>query len=361
MKKIVILAGDKSGDLYGGFLCQHLKEKFPDLEIYSFGGAHLAKHSCQVINLLSHSVSGLVEVIGSLKKILKIFKQTLAEIEQIKPDLIIPIDFPDFNLRLIKSLNKKYPVFYYISPQIWAWRKKRIELIRKYVDKMVTIFKFEQEFYKTENIDALYFGHPLLEVISLEPIKPKKIISFLPGSRVNELKKHLKVIAETKSILEKELPGYCFQIIRPENLAEKLYSNLAQDLKIVPHSYQALAESEFIITSSGTATVEIAILGVPYLVIYKVNSLTWYLIKKLVKTKFAAMVNILANQKVVDELLQDQATAPKICQKALYYLKNPNQYQALKSKLILLKEKLAPNQALSKFADFIGEYLNLSS
>ena len=133
MRKIVIVAGDKSGDLYGGFLSKRLKSKFPNLEIYSFGGEKLAQYSRQMVNLLSHSVCGLVEVLSSIGKLLKIFKKTKKTILDLKPDLIILIDFPDFNLRLAKKLNRKFPLIYYVSPQVWAWRKNRVETIKKYV------------------------------------------------------------------------------------------------------------------------------------------------------------------------------------------------------------------------------------
>ncbi len=198
MKKIILIAGDKSGDVYGGLLCEKLKEKFPQIQLYSFGGQHLAKHSHQLIDLLSHSVSGIAEVLSSLPEILHTFNTTIKEIEVINPDLIIPIDFPDFNLRIVKRLNKKYPIFYYVSPQVWAWRKKRIELIKSYVDKMVVIFEFEKSFYEKEGIEALYFGHPLLEIIEPQNVETKKIISFLPGSRRNEVRKHLPVMKGAK-------------------------------------------------------------------------------------------------------------------------------------------------------------------
>jgi lipid-A-disaccharide synthase len=359
MKKIVIIAGDKSGDSYGGLLCKKLKEKFPNVEIFSFGGNNLAQHSHQVIDLLSHSVCGIFEVLLSLRKLFKIFGQMIDEINKINPDLIIPIDFPDFNLKLAKTLNKKYPLFYYISPQVWAWRRKRIELIRKFVDKIIVIFKFEEEFYKKENIEALYFGHPLLEMIEKKDMATKKTISFLPGSRKNEIKKHLPLMKETKKIIEDELDSYHFQIIRPENIEESFYKLFSPEMDIIPHSYKAIEESEFIITSSGTATVEIAILEVPFLIIYKVNPLTWTLLKRLVKTDFVGMVNILSSKKIIEELLQNEATPANIAQKTLSFLKNKEKYNKVKTALGEVKNTLSPYGATDRFAEFIGNYLNL--
>ena len=359
MKKIVIVAGDKSGDLYGGLLSKRLKSKFPNLEIYSFGGEKLAEYSQQIINLLSHSVCGLIEVLSSIGKLLKIFKKTKETIHQLKPDLIILIDFPDFNLRLAKGLDRKFPLIYYVSPQVWAWRKKRVNAIKKYVDKIVVLFKFEETFYKNKNMDVLYFGHPLLEIIKEEDTEPNKIISFLPGSRKNEVKRHLPIMIETKKIIEKELDGYQFRIIRPPNLERKIYEKFSPNIDIIDHSYKAIKESKFIISSSGTATVELAILGVPYLIIYKLNSLSWHILKRMVKTDFVGMVNILSGRKIVDEFLQKQANPKKIASATLEYLRNSKKYSGLKEELKSITDLLSPFNATEKFADFIGNYLKL--
>jgi len=361
MKKIVIVAGEKSGDLYGGFLSKRIKEKFPSAEIYSFGGQMLSQYSHQVIDLMPYSVCGIAEVLSSLGKIINIFNKTIDCIKNIKPDLIMLIDFPDFNLRLAKALNKEYPLFYYISPQIWAWRKNRIELIKKYVDKMIVIFKFEEELYKKENISVLYFGHPLLEIIEEKKIKTKEIISFLPGSRKNEIKKHLPIMQKTKKIIEKELKNYQFRIIRPRNLKRSLYEKFSPDMDIVDHSYQAIGESKFIITSSGTATLEIAILEVPYIIIYKINPLTWHILKQMVNTKFIGAINILAKRKIVNELLQKDTHPKKIANMTLEYLRDEEKYSKLKNELKKTKDILLPYGATEKFADFIGDYLHLSS
>jgi lipid-A-disaccharide synthase len=360
MKKIVIVAGDKSGDIYGWLLCKKIKEKFSEVEIYSFGGQHLAEHSFQVLNLLSHSVSGIFEVFISLAAIIDTFKKTVSEINNINPDLVILIDFPDFNLRLAETLDNKYRLFYYVSPQVWAWRKKRIETIKRYVSKMVVIFKFEEDFYHSHGLGVLYFGHPLLELIEKRNPEPKKIVSFMPGSRRNEIKKHLPIMVEAKSILEKELTDYTFQIIRPENIEKELYKRLAPQIELREHSYDAIEESVFIITSSGTATVEIAILEVPFLIIYKMNRLTWQILRMLVDVKFVGMVNILSDKKIVQELLQENASAQNIAEVTLSYIKNKANYEELKMQLKNIKTLLEPKDATAKFADYIGKYLGLA-
>ena len=360
MKKIVIIAGDKSGDLYGGLLSSKLKEKFPSVELHSFGGKNLARNSHQVIDMISHSVSGIYEVIFAIKKFINILNTTLSYIDKLKPDLIILIDFPDFNLRLAKKINKKYPVFYYVSPQIWAWRQQRIKLIKRYIDKMTVIFRFEKEFYKERGIDALYFGHPLLEIIGNMPsVSSKNIITFMPGSRRNELKRHLPILTKTYKILRENLKSYSFRIIRPDNIEKNYYKKCTKGIEIVPHSYKAIKESKFVISSSGTATVEIAILEVPYIIIYKVNPISWHIIRTLVKTKHAGMVNILSSRNIIEELLQNNAVPKKIAALTLDYINDEEKYNALKNKLKQVKEILLPQGAAGKFADYIGAYLNL--
>lgn len=361
MKNIVIIAGDKSGDLYGGLLAKSLKQNYPQINLYSFGGSELKKHSHQFADLTHHAVSGLIEVFRILKDILKIFKNAIKQINKIKPDLIILIDFPDFNLRLAKKLNKKYSIFYYVSPQIWAWRKARINLIKEYIEKMIVLFPFEKDFYEKENVQVEYFGHPLLEIIPKDlNVERKKIISFLPGSRKNEIKRHLPVMNQAKKILEQKLPNYKFQLIRPENIAKDFYKQVNCEINLVDHNYATLAQSEFMITASGTATVEIAVLNVPFLILYKMNTLTYRILKLLVKTKYIGMVNILAGKKIIEELIQEQADAVTIAQETIKVIANPEKYQKVKTDLSQIKTSLMPENATENFTKFIGEYLGLN-
>jgi lipid-A-disaccharide synthase len=358
MKKIVIIAGDTSGDLYGGNLAKKINHKFNSCQIYSFGGKVLAKNSNQLIDLVSHSVCGLIEVISSLGKFRKLFDQTINQINKINPDLIILIDFPDFNLSLAKKINRKIPIFYYVSPQVWAWRKKRIKTIKKYTDKMIPIFNFEKELYEKEKMDVAFFGHPLLEIIDQKQIEKEKIISFLPGSRKNELKHHLNLLAKTKTLLQKELPEYSFQILKPKGIDKKLYSIFKKE-EVFDHSYQILSKSKFIIAASGTATIETAILEIPHIIIYKINKLSWYILRKIIKTKYAGMLNILANKEVVPELLQNQATPENITKNVIVYLKDKKAYSGFKENLKNTKQLLTPYNGITQFAEYIGQYLNL--
>ncbi len=357
MKKIVIVAGDTSGDLYGGKLAEKIKKTPGHFQIYSFGGQVLAENSNQIIDLVSHSVCGLTEVIASLAKLKKLFNQAVASIEKIKPDLIILIDLPDFNLRLAKKINRKYPVFYYVSPQVWAWRKNRIKTIKKYTQKIIPIFRFEVDIYRQENTSTAYFGHPLLEIIGRQKKEKENKISFLPGSRKNEIKHHLKLLAETKKIIKQKMPDYNFEVLKPKRIDGRLYEKFFPEKEISLHSYQALSESKFVITASGTATIETAILEIPHLIIYKVNKLTWYIIKKMIKANFAGMLNILAAEKIVPEFLQKNANPENIAKTAISYLTDPQAYSLFQEKLKNAKQILGPDNGITEFAKHINHYL----
>lgn len=363
MKKIVIVCGDRSADLYSALLCQKLNFLFSNkIEIFSFAGSETQKYSQQILNLVEVSVSGITEVLVNIKKFFKIFNFTLNKIKEINPDLIILMDFPDFNLRIAKALNKKYPILYYISPQIWAWRKDRIKLIKEYINTMVVIFPFEEKIYREENIEVKYFGHPLLEIIPPLDIVCEDIITFMPGSRKNEIKKHLPILLQTKKILEKELPNYQFQIIRPSNIEEEFYTKFTKgsyDTPIILHSYSSIKKSKLVLCASGTVTLELAILNVPFIIFYKLNRLTWYILKKLVKTNYIGMVNILGGEKIIEEFIQEQATPQNIAQKALEIINNPIQLKTIQEKLKNIKKELEPYNATENLAYYIGEKLNL--
>lgn len=362
MKKIVFVAGDKSGDFYAGTLSKLLKERYREaIDIYSFGGDTLARHSQQIINLVAHSVSGIFEALTHIGELLGIFNQTVRSIREINPDILILVDFPDFNLRLAKKLWPQFKIFYYVSPQIWAWRKKRIKSIKKYIENIIVLFEFEKEMYAQEGIQALYFGHPLLDILKdHRQDTPEKLIIFLPGSRKNEVKAHLPIMCKAKRLIQKQLPDYKFLIIKPENIPLTFYTSIIQDeIPVARHSYEQLLKAKFIVTSSGTATLELAIMEIPHLVMYKVNLLSWLLLKNMVTVDFTAMPNIVAGKKIVEEYIQYNATAQNIADYTLSIIKNNAACAQLKHALQAIKKKLEPYRAPQETATFIGNYLEL--
>lgn len=366
MKKIVFVAGDKSGDLYAGDLSRKLKDLYGDtLEIYSFGGDSLKTHSTQLINLVEHSVSGIAEVLRHFKDILNVFCEVTEEIKRIKPDLVVLVDFPDFNLRLAKKLHGHFRLFYYISPQVWAWRKNRIYQIKRYLEKIIVLFKFEEELYRHIGMDVACFGHPLLETIPQSFQAPasrgkRQMILFLPGSRRNEIRKHLPVMLAAKEIIAKSLPHYTFKIVRPKNIPVDFYSEICPvSVEIIEHSYAQLAQAEFILASSGTATLEIAILGIPFLIMYKVNWLTWLILKNIVHIHFIGMPNIIARKEVAREFIQNQATPQRIARHTIDTICHPQKLSRAEEGLKTITERLKPKDAITQTAHYLGKSLGL--
>jgi lipid-A-disaccharide synthase len=209
-------------------------------------------------------------------------------------------------------------------------------------------------------MEVLYFGHPLLEIIPVIDCNEKNIISLMPGSRKNEIEKHLPIMLQTYTLLKDKLPDYNFRIIRPENINIGYYDKFQTNLAIETHSYEKLKESKFIIVCSGTATVELAILNTPFLIIYKASSLSWFIARLLVNLDFAGMVNILAKKEIVPELLQNNATPEKIAEKTLEYLQCSNKIKDMKTNLSKIRNICLPENATEKFSMFIIDFLENS-
>jgi len=354
MKKIFIVAGDPSGDIHGGNLAKHIQETSPETRIYSAGGIHLKKYSRQITDLTEIAVTGIFEVAGYLKKILDKFNLTVRKIQGIKPDIVILIDFPDFNLRLAKKLKAKgFRIFYYISPQVWAWRKNRIKLIKKYIDKVLVIFPFEEVFYKKHGVKAVYVGNPSSESIPEKLLKQnsytddneKKRIIFLPGSRTKEVTRHLPLMIETKKLLQPL--GLSFAVIKYPRLPGRLFEKAEEEgIEIIEENrYQAIAESLIAVSSSGTATLELALLNIPTVVIYKTALLSWLILKSIVKIDFISIVNILAKEEVFPELIQYKASPANIAGHCRNFLNNPEYYNLTKKKISRIKDVLSSKPA----------------
>ncbi len=365
MNRIFIVAGDLSGDFHGAHLAQKLKEIHPPMEIYSAAGNYLAEHSHQITNLTDTAVTGIFEVFRYLPTILKKFNLILAKADELKPNLIILIDFPDFNLRLAKKLKKQgFKIFYYISPQVWAWRKKRINIIKRTIDKMMVIFPFEKEFYKKEGVDSIFVGHPLVNTINSKLTvqnttsdKDKKQIAFLPGSRENEVKNHLPVMIETKKRLQGE--NLEFILIRHPHLPKKIFLAAKKEgIRIESsHKYKYLAQTDIAVSSSGTATLELALTGIPTVVIYKTNFLSWIVLKSIVKIDFISIVNILAKEEIFPELLQSEANSKNIASLCDKFLTDQDLYNETKQRLSQIKEKLGKEPSPQRAAEEIISFL----
>jgi len=322
-ESFLISAGEASGEYYGAQLIQALQQLSPEARFFGMGGDKMRVAGCELlVNASEVAVVGLAEVVTHLPAIRRKFKNIVAEAKKRRPRAAVLIDFPDFNLRLARELHGiAIPVFYFISPQVWAWRSGRVNQIRKYVRKMIVIFPFEQEFYRRHGIDVSYVGHPLAyapePAISREEFAQrygldagKPWIALLPGSRRKEVQMNLPAMLEAARQLggqyEYVIPvastltgDWLRQQFRSVNLAIKLTVNSRLTLK---HSRAA-------VVASGTATVEAALAGTPFVVVYRLAPLTWLLGRRLVNLDTFAMANLIAGRKIVTELIQSDFTA----------------------------------------------------
>jgi lipid-A-disaccharide synthase len=333
--KIFISAGEPSGDFHAANLVRNLRSATTmDLSFFGLGGEKSKNAGVEIISDISQlALVGVVEVIRNIFTVGKAYKSVVASIDAEKPDLAILVDYPGFNLRLAAEFKKRnVPVVYYISPQIWAWGMNRIKIIKRCVRKVIVFFAFEEKLYKSYGVDAEFVGHPLLDTVrasmSTEEArtayglsKEKKTLALLPGSRAIEVSSLLKTMVSSAQILDKRLNGVQVIVARyggiPLSIYEEAVKGSGLDVKIVTgDTYNALKASDFAIVASGTATLETAIIGTPFVIAYKVNPLTFLIGKLMAKVRFLGLVNILAGREVAPEFLQMDATPHKIAAKA---------------------------------------------
>ncbi len=378
MKKIFIVYGEESAHLIALNLIKQLQQIDRKIIIKGAGSSDLESENVEVIlDLVRFSCVGIFEVLKNLNFFIKAFKKIVDFLKEFNPDCVILIDYPEFNLKLAKSIKRilNTKIIYYVPPQIWAWRKKRIKIIKKFVDLVLVIFKFEEEFYKKEGIKAEFVGYPRLEFIQPEcdidelkeiyRLKDKKpLIGIMPGSRKVEINYNLPNMLKTLKLLKKDFPTAGFILIKAENLDSKIFNrfiNKFKDLKIEiieREKYAAIRSCDFLIVCSGTATLETAILERPFVIWYRLNPLTYFILKKLVKIPFIGMPNILLREKVIPEFIQSETKPENVYRKVKEFLTNPNSIDSLLRKLSELKGILGDLKASQKAAQIILEEIS---
>jgi lipid-A-disaccharide synthase len=322
-----IIAGEASGDLHGSNLMKELRKLDPAAE-FRFWGGDLMK--AQGGDLVKHyrdlAFMGFTEVIMNLRTIFRNLDTCKADILQFKPDAVILIDYPGFNLRIAEFAHEnKIKVFYYISPQVWAWKQSRVHKIKRIVDKMFVILPFEKDFYKKFEYDVTYVGHPLLDAINSDQLalpgfeafreknglQEKPVIALLPGSRKQEIETMLPLMLK----VTQSFPGYQFVIGAAPSVSDEFYKKIlgAQKINIIKRqTYALLRNSCAALVTSGTATLETALFGVPQVVCYKGGWISYMIAKQLVKVDFISLVNLIMGREVVKELIQDDLTVPNL-------------------------------------------------
>lgn len=321
--RLLISAGEASGDFYAGQLLAALRRRAPDAEAFGVGGERLRAAGGELtINARDVSVVGLAEVVSHLPRIWGRFRKLLAEVDRRRPDVAVLVDFPDWNLRLAAQLHRRgIPVVYYVSPQLWAWREGRIEQIRRYVRKMLVIFPFEKEWYRERGVAAEYVGHPLADepAPKAQPLRsPQTPIAILPGSRRKEIAMNLPVLLQTARKLGKDYQFFLpvASTVPSKWIVDLIHRHLGADpginLKLENDARLALATARAAIVASGTATVEATLIGTPLVMVYRVSPLSWAMGRRLVEVPHFAMPNLIAGRRVIPELVQSDFTADRV-------------------------------------------------
>tara|TARA_B100000470_G_scaffold209657_1_gene187247 strand:- start:1693 stop:2826 length:1134 start_codon:yes stop_codon:yes gene_type:complete len=348
--KIVIIAGEDSGDLHGSKLIAQMKTINPDLSFYGIGGDKMIQAGLnKVEHIKNMNVIGLFEVLKHYPRIKRIFNKTVRFINELKPNKVILIDYPGFNIRLAKKMKKLgIPVSYFILPQVWAWNSSRAKDLQQTCEQLISIIPFEKEWFSNQQIDVHFVGHPLTSILKqkfdsgflhkrYEIGQDKKIIALLPGSRTSEVKKHwpifLKTIKAFNASSNHKIQPILIQApnIKIENVPEGL-------VVIDKNHYEALSCADAAIVCSGTATLETALLNCPMVVCYKLSSLTWFFAKKMSLVKHLSLVNLITEKEAVKELLQKNMTATNIVNEVNYLFSNEGRDAWAENYSLLLKK-----------------------
>ena len=372
----MIVAGEASGDLHGAVLARELLALDSSLILSGIGGAGMAATGVTILYDISRlAVMGIIEVISRLKDIRSAMKILEEQFEMNRPDLLILIDYPGFNLELARRAKKyNIPVLYYISPKIWAWREGRITSIKKYVDRMAVILPFEKKYYKRHGFEVDFVGNPLLDqvqpTLTLNEFKIQygidhdaTIIGIMPGSRKQEIAKILPVFMETALLLNEKIKKCVFLLplastLTEDDLNEHGVMDDRLDIRIIKENrYETMAACDAAMAASGTLTMELGILQVPMVVCYRISKLTHFLAKPFIKAEYASLVNLVAEKEVVTELLQQEATPENIYREILPLLLNQEARDSMKQALFNVSKQLGEPGASKRTARLAMEML----
>lgn len=366
--RVFLSAGEASGDLYAASLVTALRARVPPngdstLEFFGCAGPRMQAAGVRpIIDLRSIAVVGLVEVIGHIPRIYRLFRKLIRAIPEERPDIAVLIDAPDFNLRVAKKLRGLgVPVVYLIAPQAWAWREGRVRILRRTVQRLLCIFPFEESFFKKHGVPTTYIGHPLARLVKRTQTRSafcekyglpqdRAIITLLPGSRHGEVARHMPELLDAVRRIRERHPSTTFVLALPPGFNPGLNSDTSSFWERIPSSsiqiieggtWDALAHSEVALAASGTVTIEAALLGAPMVTFYKVNALSWMLGRWLVKAPFLSMVNLVAGREVAPELIQGDMTGARIAREAIRLLENADERQHMRKDLAEVARKLA--------------------
>lgn len=372
-RKVLISAGEASGDLYSAGLVEALRRRNPDLEFFGCAGERMQRAGVRpVVDARSIAVVGLLEVVQHIPRVYREYRKLLRAATQERPEIAILTDSPDFHLRLARHLHQlQIPVIYLVAPQVWAWRKGRLPAMRRAIDQLLCIFPFEPDFFAKHGIDAAYIGHPLTRLVrpsaSREELRQRygvpegsPLVALLPGSRKGEIERHLPILRETvRRIVQAGLkPAQKFILAVPpgSNFTERISEPSIQVLE--GQTWDILACVELALAASGTVTIEAALLGTPMITFYRVNKLSWLMGRHLVKVPFYSMVNLVAGRRVVPEFIQNEMTAAHLAGQALSLLRDEAARQRMRRELAGVAQQLSgPQDPLEVAASMVEKHL----
>jgi lipid-A-disaccharide synthase len=368
--RVMISCGEPSGDLYAGALAREIGRINPGTHITGFGSERLRDAGATLVSdFQGLSVTGLFEVARVLPRTYATYRRLLADAKEHRPDVFVPIDYPDFNFRLASAVKKLgVPVVYYISPQLWAWRPGRLKTLARIVDRVLVIFPFEEEIYRRAGVPVTWVGHPLLDVTrppdprrdflqrhGLDPNRP--VIALLPGSRANEVRAILPGLVGAAQIILAALPQTQFVLARAPHLADTLFGSLNETkipvTMIESETDGVLASADLALVASGTVTVQAALHECPMIVVYRLSPLTYRLGRPFVHVDTFAMANLVAGRKVVPELIQDDFTPHAVAVQALTLLQDRSASARMRAELRAVKARLGERGASRRAAEAV--------
>ena len=342
MKKIFVLTGEPSGDKLASTVISKLMTTNPGIQYLSVGGYHLASLGIKsIFNLKDITFMGFTSVLFNIFKIKNKINKAVDEIIEFNPDILFSVDSPDFTLRVaekVKEINSNIKTIHYVAPQIWIWREGRVKNFKKFIDHIFLLFNFEKKYFDKENITNTFVGHPLLEIINksktdLSSLIPtgKKIISIFAGSRNSETNILLPILCHFIIMMNKNFDNYIF-VFHSTDENKVLINNIIKNYNFENYDvisdenikHQILSNSIFAVSKSGTVSLEICNAGIPSIIIYKINMINFFIMKSLVKVKFANIINIINKKEIIPELLQGKCNANEIFKSVVYFLNNPN-------------------------------------
>jgi len=359
----MIIAGEASGDRHAARLVEEIRARFGDLDVWGIGGDRLREQGVETLyDAAEMNVIGFVEVVKRYRFFRSVFNAMVDLARRRRPALAILVDYPGFNLRLARALHEQnIPVVFYIAPQVWAWKERRVSDIRKYVDDLIVVFPFEVEYFRRHGIDAHFFGHPLVDQVAEErarlPVATSRTagprtIAYLPGSRNEEIARHMPTLCE---VIRELGPGYRHIIPLASTISRASLERYQSEagFEITDNAFEALAGADAALVKSGTSTLDALLLDIPCAVFYKTSGISYQIARRLIKVPYIAMINVLAGRRVVREFIQGEMTAPALVEELRRLLEDGAYRSGLLREMGEVRDTLGREQASGRIATFI--------